>query len=392
MESYNYSDDVKKISIKGKEIFLIGTAHISIESAKLVRNVIETEKPDVVCVELDDKRFKALSDKKKFENLDLKTLIKNKQLSTLIINILLASYQKKMGEQLGVAPGVELLEAVNTANEFNIPIELCDRDIRITLRRAWNSMSFIQKMKFFASGLGGVFDSEEISEEKINEIKDKDTLNELLKELGEAMPVLKRVLIDERDQYLAEKIKNANGKKIVAIVGAGHVNGIINLLEKESKIDLSEIEIIPPVSSTFKIIGWIIPLIIIASIFYIGITKGADVAGDNALYWFLANGIPSALGTLIAFAHPITILIAFVAAPFTSLTPLIGAGYVAAFVQVYFKPPIVAEFKSVTDDIRIVKNWWKNKLIRVLLVFILSGIGSAIGTYVGAYEIIKNLF
>jgi pheromone shutdown-related protein TraB len=391
-EGHNYSDDVRKLKINDKEYFIIGTAHISQKSADLVREVIEKELPDNVCVELDSQRYKALSEKKKWESLDLKEVIKKKQLSTLLINILLASYQKKLGDKLGVEPGVELLEATLVAKENNINISLCDREVRITLKRSWNSMSFWQKMKFMTVGLAGIFEKEEISEEKLAEIKEKDTLNEMMSELGKAMPVLKEVLIDERDQYLAEKIRKADGDKIVAVVGAGHVKGICELLEKDEDIDLANIEIIPKPSPTGKIIGYSIPAIIIASLVYIGFTKGASEAGDNLIFWILANGIPSAFGALIAYGHPFTILSAFLAAPITSLTPVIGAGYVAAFIQTYFAPPVVKEFKNVSTEVNKVKNWWTNKLLRIILVFILCGLGSAVGTYVGAYEIISNLF
>ncbi|MCZ7601253.1 MAG: TraB/GumN family protein [Melioribacteraceae bacterium] len=387
-----YGTDVIHLSRNGREFILIGTAHISRDSADLVRKVIEEEKPDVVCIELDEKRYKSLSEKKKWEELDLKNIIKEKQLATLLINILLASYQKKLGEKLGVNPGVELLEAANTAKENNIPIELCDRDVRITLRRAWNSMSLWQKLKFLTAGIAGTLEKEELSEEKLKELRDSDILNELMSELGKAMPVLKTVLIDERDVYLSQKIKESKGNKIVAVVGAGHLSGIVKMMESDVTEDLAKYEVIPPVSPLWKTIGYAIPLIIIGAIVYIGISQGSQAASDNAIYWILANGIPSALGSAIAWGHPLTILISFIAAPFTSLTPLIGAGYVAAFVQLMLVPPKVKEFETVSVDVLKAKNWWKNRLLRILLVFILASLGSALGTYVGMFEIVKNLF
>ena len=172
----NYSSDVSIVKDEEREYIVIGTAHISKKSANLVREVIEKEKPDCVCVELDSQRFKALSEKKRWESLDLKTLIREKQLTTLIINILLSSYQKKLGEKLGVTPGIELLEATSTAKELNLPIELCDREIRVTLRRAWNSMTFWQKLKLITSGFAGIFESQEMTEEKLDELKQKDVL------------------------------------------------------------------------------------------------------------------------------------------------------------------------------------------------------------------------
>ncbi len=387
-----YSEDVRTIKKNGREFIIVGTAHISRQSADLVKEVITNEKPDKVCIELDEKRYKALAEKKRWENLDLKTIIRQKQLSTLLVNLVLSSYQKKLGEKLGVTPGTELLEAANTANELNLPIKLCDREVRITLRRAWHSMNFWQKLKFLTGGLAGIFEKQELSEEKLTELRNKDVLSEMMDELGKAMPVLKKVIIDERDEYLAQKMQEAKGKKIVSIVGAGHVNGIVKVIEDNREIDLEEIEVIPPPSPVAKIIGWGIPAIIITSIIYIGYSKGLAEAGDNVLYWILANGIPSGLGAIIALAHPLTILVSFLAAPLTSLTPVIGAGYVAAFVQVYFQPPVVKEFQTVASDASKPVKWWSNKLLKVLLVFILTSLGSLIGTYVGFFEIVSNVF
>jgi len=387
-----YTEDVRIINKNRREFIIVGTAHISRQSADLVKEVITNEKPDTVCIELDEKRYKALAEKKRWESLDLKTIIRQKQLSTLLVNLVLSSYQKKLGEKLGVTPGTELLEAANTANELNLPIELCDREVRITLRRAWHSMSFWQKLKFLTGGLAGIFEKQELDEEKLAELRSKDVLSEMMDELGKAMPVLKKVIIDERDEYLAQKMQETKGNKIVSVVGAGHVNGIVRVIEDNREVDLKEIEVIPPPSPVAKIIGWGIPAIIIASIIYIGYNKGLAEAGDNVLYWILANGIPSALGAIIALAHPITILVSFLAAPLTSLTPVIGAGYVAAFVQVYFQPPVVKEFQSVASDVSKFPKWWSNKLLKVLLVFILTSFGSLIGTYVGFFEIVSNVF
>jgi pheromone shutdown-related protein TraB len=387
-----YSEDVRIVNKNGREFIIVGTAHISRQSADLVKEVITNEKPDTVCIELDEKRYKALAEKKRWESLDLKTIIRQKQLSTLLVNLVLSSYQKKLGEKLGVTPGTELLEAANTANELNLPIELCDREVRITLRRAWHSMSFWQKLKFLTGGLAGIFEKQELTEEKLAELRSKDVLSEMMDELGKAMPVLKKVIIDERDEYLAQKMQQAKGNKIVSVVGAGHVNGIVKVIEENRKIDLKKIEVIPPASPVAKIIGWGIPAIIIASIVYIGYSKGLAEAGDNVLYWILANGIPSGIGAIISLAHPVTILVSFLAAPFTSLTPVIGAGYVAAFVQVYFQPPVVKEFQSVASDASKLAKWWSNKLLKVLLVFILTSLGSLIGTYVGFFEIVSNVF
>lgn len=387
----DYGSDVHVVTHGDKTVILVGTAHISQESVLLVKKVIEQEHPDCVCLELDDKRYQALTQKSKWESLDLKAIIKNKQLSTLLVSLLMASYQKRLGGKLGVTPGAELLMAAKTANSLQIPLSLCDRDVRITLRRAWKSTSFFKKGYLLASLLASLFDKSEVSEEKLQELKQKDVLTELMEEMGDAMPDLKRVLIDERDIYLVEKIKSSPGKKIVAVVGAGHIAGMLTKFSTDNKHKINDVTLIPPVSKGYKIAGWSIPLLILGSIGIIAVQKGASVAGDNIVFWILANGIPAAIGSLLALAHPLTTFSAFAAAPVTSLTPVIGAGYVTAFIQVLTCPPVVKEFETAGEDISTFTGWWKNRLLRVFLVFLLTGLGSAIGTWVGGYEIFKNL-
>lgn len=386
-----YPDDVTTLHVGEKTILLIGTAHISQQSADLVGQIIEAENPDAVCIELDEKRYAALSKKQRWENLDLKQVVKKKQLSTLMVNLILSSYQKKLGGQMGVMPGTELLTAAKAAEKLAIPIELCDRSIRVTLRRAWHATSFLKKSYLLSTLLASLFDKTELDEDKLTELRKKDVLSELMEELGQTFPDTKRALIDERDIFMAEKIKDVIGNRIVAVVGAGHVAGIEKIIQEDNSHIMEEINTIPPVSKIWKFIGWSIPLLIILSILLIGLKQGAGEASANALYWILANGIPSSIGALLAFAHPVTIFSAFAAAPITSLTPVIGAGYVCAFVQIMTKPPVVKEFESVGDDISSLTGWWKNKLLRVFLVFILTGIGSSIGTWVGGYRIVSNL-
>jgi pheromone shutdown-related protein TraB len=375
-----------------REIFLIGTAHISKESVELVRQVIAGEKPDCVCVELDEKRYEALAKRKSWELLDLKEIIRKKQLSTLLINMVLASYQKRLGDQMGVKPGTELLEAVQEAEKYGIPVALCDRDVRVTLRRAWNSTSFWRKNYLLASIFTSMFEETEITEEKLRELKESDVLSELLSELGQAMPELKRVLIDERDTYLAEKIKRAEGRRLVAVVGAGHVAGIKAALGEDRSDRMEAINQIPPVSPVWKVVGWAIPALIVLALVAIMVTKGAAVAGDNLLFWILATGLPAALGAVLALAHPLTILGAFVGAPVTTLLPVLGVGHLTAFIQVMAQPPLVIEFETVLTDMATVRGWWRNRLLRLFLAFMLPSIGAAAGMWVGGSKIISNLF
>ncbi len=385
-------NDLSRVMLQGKEIILVGTAHISKESVELVKETIKKERPDCVCVELDDKRYKAISQRDAFEQLDIKRVIKSKQLTTLMANLILSSYQKKLGEKLGVLPGSELIEATKVAKELGIKIELCDRDVRTTLLRAWRLTPLWKKGKLLSSLVLSLFDDTDVTEERLRELKRSDVISELMEELGQAMPELKRVLIDERDTYLSEKIKAAEGKKIVAVVGAGHVEGVKKALLEDRSRQMEEISTVPPLSPAWKVAGWAIPAMIVGAVAVSAWQKGAVVAGDNITYWVLANGIACALGAVIAMCHPYTVAAAFAAAPITSLTPVIGAGYVTAFVQAVVKPPLVKEIQNASKDILSLRGWWSNRLLRVFLAFLLPGIGSMIGTWLGGYKIFSSLF
>ena len=386
------SSDVHRVDVDGRRFTLVGTAHISRESVDLVRDVIEGEEPDCVCLELDAQRYEALSREQRWEDLDLRQVIRERHLATLMANLILGSYQKRLGQQLGVTPGSELLEAGRTAEEKGIPIALCDRDIRVTLRRAWHALSPWRKLMLVSTFVASAFDSPELTEDELRRIRQQDVLSELMAELGEHMPDLKRVLIDERDAYLARKILDAEGEHVVAVVGAGHVQGMLTALEERREVDLEAINELPQVSPIWKWIGWAIPALIVGSIIWIGITQGGQAAQQNAVYWFVANAVPTGIGAIVALAHPWTIVAAGLAAPFTSLTPVIGAGYVAAFVQALAQPPKVTEFQTVGNDMARPGLWWKNRLLKIFLVFLLTTLGSLLGTWVGGFEIVRNLF
>ncbi len=371
---------------------LVGTAHISRESTELVREVIARERPDCVCVELDRQRYEALSQQRHWEALDLREVIRRKQLATLLANVVLASYQKRLGGALGILPGAELLAAARAAEEQGVPVVLCDRDVRVTLRRAWRSISLWKKSELVSMLLLSLFERPEISEDDLRRLREQDVLTELMAELGRAMPALKTVLIDERDAFLSQKMREAPGRKIVAVVGAGHVAGIRRALETERRTDLDAIDRIPPPAPWIKWVGWSVPSLILGSLAWIGFSQGAEVAGRNLAFWALAAGIPATLGAAVAWAHPITVASAFFVAPVTSLIPVIGVGHVLAFLQAYLVPPVVREFESLADDVTTPRSWWSNRMLRVLLVFVLTTIGTIIGNSVGGYEIVSNLF
>jgi pheromone shutdown-related protein TraB len=382
---------VRVIAVGGREFILVGTAHVSRESTELVRRVVEAAQPDGVCIELDAGRYEALSKPQRFEQLDLRQVLANRQLPTLFANLLLASFQHSLGLKLGVRPGSELLEGARAAEAIGKPFHLCDREVRVTLKRAWASLSPWKKALLGAALAESLFARPEMSESDLRDLRERDAMTQLLEELSKAFPGLKRVLIDERDAYLAERIRQSPGAKLVAVVGAGHVAGLAAHLERGEALPLAPLEAIPPPSRFAGWFGWIFLLAIVGSIAALGFLRGPEAVGDSALAWVLATGIPCAAGTALAFGHPATIVSGFLAAPITTLHPAIGAGYVTAFVQSYFRPPFVREFSQVLDDLSSVTGLWRNRLLRVLLVFVLSSLGAASGMWFGLGRLLHEL-
>jgi pheromone shutdown-related protein TraB len=385
-------DDVHRLAVDGREFVVVGTAHVSRESTALVERVIERERPDCVCVELDPRRYDGLAHRARLESLDLKTIIRNRQLVPLLLNLLLMSYQKQLGGQLGVVPGGELLAAAEIAERFGIPVRLCDRDVRVTLRRAWAALSLWHKAELIATLLAAVFEAPQLDEQELRRLRQQDVLTRLMEELGAAFPGIKRVLIDERDAYLATRLREAPGARVVAVVGAGHVAGMLEALRGDRRADLAALDAVPPPSTAARIAGWSIPVALGAGLAAIGLRNGLTAVGDNALFWILATGLPGVIGAALALGHPLTLLATFLSAPITTLSPLLGVGYVAALVQAWVRPPLVREIQSVAEDVRVPYRWWRNRLLRICLVFLLSTVGTSMGTIVGTTEIFLNLF
>ena len=380
-----YSGNVHEILLDGKKILLIGTAHISQSSVDEVNTVINQVKPDTVCIELCSSRYQAMLAKDQWKNMDIFKVIREGKSFLLFANLIMTAFQKRLGSRLGVKPGSEMFEAANVAEKLNSELVLADRDVKITLQRTWRGMRFWGKMKVLGQLLASLFIREEISKEEIEKLKESDALSEAMKMLAEQSPEMKRILIDERDQYMAEKIRQSMGKLVVAVVGAGHVKGLT--AELENKHNLTELESVPPTGKAVAWIKWGIPALIIALIVYGFFTVDTDVSIEMIQRWVLINGTLSALGTAAAFGHPITIAVAFIAAPFTSLNPTIAAGWVAGLVEALLRKPQVRDFENLADDITHLKGFWQNNITRILLVVIFANLGSAIGTFAGGFAI-----
>ena len=372
-----------------KEFILVGTAHVSKESARLAKSVIEEEKPDTVCVELCQSRFQAIRQKDRWQDTDIIKVIREKNSFLLLSNLLLASFQKRIAKQFDVKPGEEMITAINTAESTGAQIHLADRDIRTTLSRTWRVMGFWSKIKLVFQLILSLGQLDEIKEEDIEKMKQQDVLETLLAEVGKSLPALKSIVIDERDQYLAEKIRTAPGNKIVAVVGAGHIPGIQKYWD--SDIDTRALEQLPPKGKLIGILKWLIPVAIVG-LFIAGFFYGGTEAGtDMIIWWILANGILAGVGAIIALAHPVTILTSILAAPLTSLNPMIAAGWVSGLVEAFSRKPKVKDFERLPEDILSVRGFWKNNVTRILLVVVFTNLGSSLGTFIAFPVIVKVL-
>lgn len=379
-------ENITRIDLNGKELILIGTAHVSRLSAEQVKEVIERERPDSVCIELDEQRYQSIMDSNKWKETDIFKVIKDKKATLLLMNLAISSFQKRLAKQFNIKPGQEMIQGIESAKEVGANLVLADRNIQITFSRIWSNLGFSGKSQLLTAVFFSIFSKETISEKDLEEMKSQDTLNAVLAEFTKSFPKLKTPLIDERDKYLAQKIKDAPGDKVVAVLGAAHVPGITKEIHKEH--DLEALSQKPPKSIVPKIIGWTIPALILSIILYTFITN-PSAGFDQALSWILWNGALAAIGAAVAFGHPLAILSAFVAAPITSLNPLIAAGWVSGIVQAYIRRPNVGDFESLSEDVFSIKGFWDNKVTRVLLVVVLTNLGSTLGTIIGGTDVIR---
>ncbi|UCF95565.1 MAG: TraB/GumN family protein [Desulfobacterales bacterium] len=383
------SNMIHRLTYDDKEIILVGTAHVSRESAELVNALIQEEKPDTVCVELCPSRYQAIRQKERWQDTDIVKVIKEKKSFLLLANLLLASFQKRIAKKFNIQPGAEMIQAIETGEAIGATIHLADRDIRTTLSRTWRIMGLWSKLKLLFHLVLSLGRVEDIHEEDVEKMKQEDVLESVLSEVGKSLPVLKKILIDERDQYLALKIRHAPGRKIVAVVGAGHMPGIKKYWNAD--IDIEALEKLPPKGKIARILKWIIPgailLLFISGFFY----GGAKAGQDMIVWWILANGILAGIGALLALAHPATVVSAVVAAPLTSLNPMIAAGWVSGLVEAFSRKPKVKDLETLPEDILSFRGFWRNKVTRILLVVVFTNLGSTLGTFVAFPVILKVL-
>ncbi len=386
-EAQDLFENVTHVVYEGKDIYIVGTAHISKKSVEEVERVIDTLRPDTVCIELDQVRYESLTDPTRWRKLDIFQVIKEKKVLLLMTSLVLSAYQRRMGEALGVKPGAEMLAAVEKAKAIGAELVLADRDIQATLKRTWRNLSFFNRAKILGSLVGGFFAAGEITEEQIEELKDKDTISEMMNELAKALPQVQVPLIDERDRYLMSSIREAPGKRIVAVVGAGHVAGMVSYLDQE--VDREALRRIPPPSLLGRSLQWIIPLIVLSA-FYWGYHENQGKGLTEMLYaWIVPNSIAAGVFAVIALARPLTVLVAMIASPITSLNPTIGAGMVTGLLEAWLRKPTVEDCERIPEDSKSWRGIYRNPFTRVLVVAVLTTVGSALGGWIGATWVVS---
>lgn len=387
----------KYVEFDGVNFLLLGTAHVSQKSADVVKSLIDTGAFDTVAIELDEIRFQAITDENRYKNMDLISIIKNKQTGLIATNLAMSAYQKRLADQLGVEPGAEMKQAIESAQQKNIALWKIDRSVGITMKRTWRSLRFVEKINLIF-GFGGFFEKEKISEQEIEKLKSGDMLESTFNDFSQNSESLYKSLIDERDQFMAARLQQSvesaetKPEQVLVIIGAGHLKGLNQYMQ--AKIDtqnsINQLNTLPPKSMWVKSLPWLITLIILSGFIW-GFSKNSELGIELIKTWFVYNGIMSGIGALVAGGHPLTILTAMLAAPFTSLNPTIAAGMVAALVETMMRKPKVHDFEALQADAMHLKGWWKNPVTRILLVFVLTNVGSAVATWVSGFKIFNQL-
>ncbi len=394
------SQTEKRLVLQGREFILLGTAHISQESIVQVTTSIREEKPDCVAIELDEQRYASMKNPEAWKNLDIVKVLKNGQGFVLMANLILSSFQKRMGADVGVKPGEEMKAAIAVAEELNIPAVMVDRPIQMTLKRAWAKNSLWGKCKLLAVLLSSAFEKSEISAEEIEKLKNESEMDSMMNEIAAYLPAVKAVLIDERDRYLAShiweaQVNGAPAKKTVAVLGAGHLPGVVRYLEAlaagTASSDTTDISQLPPAGVGGKVLGLMFPVLIVGLIVAGFFTGGAKASLDMLVQWILWNGSLAALGTLLAGGHIVTVVAGFVGAPLATLNPVVAVGLFTGLVQAWIHKPKVEDMERLSDDATSFKGFYKNRILRVLLVFFFSSLGGVIGNFIAVPSLVATI-
>ena len=389
-------EPMRQVQRDGVEYTLLGTAHVSRTSAETVARLLESGQYDAVAIELCQSRFQAMTEQDTWRNLNLFSLLRQGKAGMMMASLALGAYQRRIAEQFGIEPGAEMKAAIAGAERAGVPVQLIDREIGITLRRASRRLGLWKRWVLINGLIFSLFSREQISEEEIEQLKEGDLLTQTFSEFSEASPALYEALIAERDRYMAARLRCENrtgsNRRVLAVLGAGHLAGTASALESQTspEQEVANLDVMPPASPVLKALPWLI-LIAVLSGFAIGFARSPELGLSLVLTWIVINGSLSALGAALARAHPLTVLTALFAAPLTSLNPTIGAGMVTGAVEAWLRKPRVADFESLRDDVVKISGWFRNRVSHVFVVFFLSNLGSAAGTWIAGFRMVQQL-
>lgn len=380
-------DGVEKLIIQGRTYYLVGTNHISEESAKLVKNVIDEVKPECVCIELDDKRYQKYTNPDKWAKTDIVKVIKENKLVVLFSNIIYGALQRKLAKEKGTTQAGELIQAIKSAKDVGADIQLIDRDIQVTFKRMWRHLGFWQKPKLIMTFFSEI---EDIEADKLEDFLESDSFDNVFIELSKKFPTIFNDIITERDEVMATKLLDSQYSVNVVIVGKAHVKGIVDKLEKKKTFSLDELTNVPSKKFSSKIIECIFPMSILLLV-GLSFFSGIEVGFSQIFKWIIWNGGLAALFTCFALPNPLTVLTSLIMAPVGALSPVLSVGVFAALTEATVKKPTVKDFLTVQDDVLSIKSIYRNRLIKIGLVFLLANIGGALGNIIGGLGILKTL-
>ncbi|HDT7317917.1 TPA: TraB/GumN family protein [Enterococcus faecalis] len=381
---------VRRIFLDNREIILVGTSHISKESAELVKEVIEKESPDTVCLEWDKTRYNKYMNPDEWSDTDIVQVIKQKKLIVLISSVIYSLIQKHLAKINDSVPGAEFFQAVNSAEKIEAKLALVDRDSQVTFKRFWRLIP-LRKKALFPHAFGKVLEGAEDSKEEMKKLLNSENFEPIFEQLQQTYPELWESFLIERDLYMSTKILNEEGEKIVVVIGQAHLNGVEKNIKENRKANIEELDGLPPKLWSTRVLESIIPLIIIGLLIY-SFVLGMDIGINQIIRWGIWNGGVAALFTVLALANPLTVITSLVFAPLATLLPMVSIGVFSAIVEATIRKPKVHDFQTMDEDLLSIKKIYKNRVLRIFLVFILASIGGTVGNIIGGLDIIKNLF
>jgi len=388
---------VARVQRGAVEYVLLGTAHVSRVSADAVRAMLARESFDAVAVELCEPRYQSIRDPEAFRRLDLFQVIRQGKVGLIAANLALSAFQRRLAEQFGIEPGAEMKAAIDGADARNLPVWLIDREIGVTLKRAYHSVGFLDRMSI-VGGLGAsVLTREDVSEDEIEKLKQGDLLGSMFNEFARESPQLYDALIGERDRYMVARLREqasaSPARRVLVVIGAGHLAGMERELASQNEMPRPLVEKLARVPPPSRWPKWLAigVFVVIAGAIGFAFTRGTRAGTDALLAWTLFTGGFAALGAIAAAAHPLSVIAAFIAAPLKPFRPGVPASAISAGVEAWLRKPRVADFDSLRDDVAHWTGWWKNRIARTLLNFMFVTLGTIVGEYVAGFHIIKNL-